>query len=154
LKLRKTIGQYKLWFPKKLAGIEIGNLDEQNEEQLKEILQLIKFQLSANNSVGFNKIVLESGLILSEELGKGLGFKINGLSNMISNREDIDDLLKEIALQNIENGWYLESPYSRLGIVIFSEGTRLHNFNLIQENLSLLRNKFVSQEIIDKYNFL
>jgi hypothetical protein len=122
-----------------------------DETDLKKVLKTIRFQLSANNSASFNKLILDSSIGITETIGTSIGFKINGLSNLIHNHEEVDDLLKEIALVNIENGWFVESPYQRLGLIILSEGSRLYTFNLTQESMLMLRNKLVSEEIIQKY---
>lgn len=154
LTLRKTVQQYIKWFPKKLKDFETGQLCDMDEEQLKLVLESIRFQLSASNSASFNKLILDTGIGITENVGISFGFKVNGLSNLIHNHEEVDDVLKEIALINIEKGWYIENPYQRLGLIILSEGSRLHQFNIQQETMGLLRSKFVSQKIIDKYKNL
>lgn len=83
-----------------------------------------------------------------------MGFKLQGLSAVTLQNPEIDDILKEIALEGIRTGWTIESPYYKLAMIILAEGNRVHNFNVEQELTTRLKNTIIPQDIVNKYSDL
>jgi hypothetical protein len=73
---------------------------------------------------------------------------------MVNSSPEIDDILKEIALQNVEEGWKLTNPYARLGVQLTVKMLELHNFNTKQELMLHLRQTMVGPEIIEMFKEL
>ena len=152
LMLRKTVQLYLDWFPKKLK--DFSTVDASSivtEVEANDILDRMKFQIGASNMAAFNKMFLQNGIELTENVGPLFGLKLQGLSVVTSNNPDIDDVLKEIALDGIQNGWGIQNPYSKLAMILLFEGSKVHNFNMAQDFNSRLKNVVVPDEIVEKY---
>jgi hypothetical protein len=155
LTLRKTIKLYIDWFPTKLK--EFQSLDVDTISTItgaKDVIDRIKFQISATNNASFNKMFLQGGIGIVENVGSIIGFNIQGLSVVASNDPEIDDILKEIALDGIEKGWTIQNPYTKLAAVLLFQAARLHNFNTQQEIMCKLRTTIVPEEVVNKFKDL
>lgn len=101
-KLRMYLRLYQQWFPDKLQGIDFQNIDELEVEELKELHSKIKFLIGAENCVAFNHKVLQFGIQVFENLGRGfLDLQIDGLAQVCDNDPAMESILKEIALDNM-----------------------------------------------------
>jgi hypothetical protein len=85
---------------------------------------------------------LKSRIEITENFGQVIGFKLHGLSVVTSNNPEID------YPKGNNFGWSIQNSYSKLAIILFFEGTKVHNFNVSQEMLMKLRNVIIFDEIV------
>jgi hypothetical protein len=154
IKLRMSVETCKKWFPEKLQEFDTSNLQSMSDSQLKEMLENMRFKLGAANAVEFYLVLMTLGVQIVEVVGSVVGWKLCGLARAVEDDPEMSSLLKEIVLQNLENGWGMVDPYQRLCMMMLGKMYQLHISNSSQETVENLRKVIVSQADIDQFKDL
>lgn len=114
-------------FPKKLATYKKTNVDDLTMKELKDMLDEMKYTLSAQTNTRMAVQAMTMGITMLEHTAVAFTpLKLKGLSSMCADPDVIDDMkaiaLKHMNLANIE-------PEARLGMRILQQGLMLHNIN-------------------------
>ena len=153
-KLITVIRLYIEWFPHKLQGFKELQLDEMDVPTLRQTLLDVRFIIKAQNISAFNHSLLMSASRATEALGGWFGLELDGLTRDIEEDADFNDLVKEIALDDAENGFSMISPWQRGLAKMASKITNRHFVNAQNSVTNKLGEVVLPDSFVQNYQTL
>lgn len=135
-----------------LFDLDIKSLKNMTEEELDTLLKDIQMTVSIRSSNTFNKEIFFTGVATAEPIVSSLtkSYDITGMSNILRQDPEIDDLLEEISLQNNK----YTSPHMRLAMALVKSALATNMINNKKNELKNNIEKPLSDDITKKYKDL
>lgn len=170
-KVLRDIKRRLMTFPDKVEHLMLPMpLEYYSLEQLENYLNELRLTISNSNSTSqFLKMVLGAVSGFEAFVVSYTPLKLQGLSNVLAQDQDTEDILKEIYLDYIDESY--QDPISRLAMKVMSTSLQVHVMNSMAEKQAaviaqaqrvaekmkedkLLEEKEVDSELIEKYSDL
>jgi hypothetical protein len=135
---KRKIREYYVEFKQ----LDKKELDNMNEDELKDELKKIQGSISKKNAENILKYLVIGGAGMVEYIGVSRGFPLQGYQNNISNNEDLDDIIKEIKIKYGFNKFdNILSPEFRLLFLMTMTGYSTIQINRHREVIGDISNK-------------
>ena len=132
-----------------LFDLSTNNLKNLDEEQLESLLKDIQMTVSMRSSNSFNKELFFVGVAGLEPIVSSV-YDVQGMSSLLKNDPEIDDLLEELSLSSNK----YSSPEVRLCCCLVRSMLTAHSLSSKRKSLVEQVNKPITKNLKEKYSDL
>jgi hypothetical protein len=146
----KNSKRFGSWLKKQGFDFNLKSLKDKTNEELDVMINDIRFCISTKNTNNMYETATTKGILIIENLLRPI-YKVDGLSQVLSNDPMYLDLIEEILLEK-QNYIYVKPEY-RLLYCVLSSAYIVHNQHIMLEKLSETEEgKQMIQEMANQIN--
>jgi hypothetical protein len=121
------IKKYKSTFPEITSDVDTTDMRDLPLHELEVLAEDVEFLVSVRQSAGAAKQLFLSGVTVAETIGKPIGLKLNGLTNVCAANADLLQIVDECAIKYGDQ--VSIGPEVRLSLLLIQLVTAVHQHN-------------------------
>lgn len=125
------IKKYKIAFPENLTDIDTSEIRDMELGELEILAQDIEFMVSVRQSAGASQQLFLSAMTVAETVGRPVGLKLKGLTNVCAANDNLLQTVQECAIKYGDT--YAVGPEVRLGLLLSQLVMAVHQHNKNEE---------------------
>jgi len=131
--LLRKLFRYRQTFPSEVSNLPIADAIDFSMDQLRSLVDDTEYLVACRKSVKSSRTMFLSTVNVAEMMSKPTPLKLNGMSNVCANNEDLLQVVDELSIKY--ESTMMISPEKRLILIMAQIAIQVHAINKTNEKL-------------------